>query len=175
MSRTSKSHKTSEYKYDNQDQMNNTNHSNHTQTPLSSKTNDSVNFEILFLDLHKEIQNYNSVIQTIQQFKSYIEKNLNDGIFDEEELKWINEDLENVTEIRDKKESEYFKKKEIYETNVLRLENILNKRKQIIDEADSKTGVFNIRPELLKKFAQKRALLMKMVDQGKRDLQQPLN
>lgn len=172
MSRTSKSHKTNEHKYDNQDQHNNLSHSN---TLLPSKSNDFTNFENLFLDLHKEIQNYNNVIQTIQQFKSYIEQNLNDGIFDEEELKWINEDLENMTEIRDKKESEYLKKKEIYETNVLRLENILNKRKQIIDEADSKTGVFNIRPELLKKFAQKRALLMKMVDQGKRDLQQPLN
>jgi hypothetical protein len=130
-------------------------------------------FEILFRNLQHEIYEYNKVIESVQSFKAHIEQGLRDGVFDNQDIQWVEEDLKTLMEDKEKKEVEYNKRKEIYENSVLKLENILEKRKQIIEDADKNTHIFSNRKDLLKKFAHKSATLLKLIEQGKKDLQQP--
>jgi len=131
-------------------------------------------FENLFFNMRNEIQEYMKVIDSLHKFRQYIDQGVRDGVFDEEDRRWIEEDLQKLTLEKDKKEIEYNNRKQAYEGSILKLENIMNVRKQIIEEADKNTNVFSSRPELLKKFAQKRANLIKIVEQGKKDLQKPM-
>jgi hypothetical protein len=141
-----------------------------------SRTNEkpytiSDDFERLFNNLHLEIQEYNNIIDSVQKFSTYIEHGRKEGIFDDQDMEWIEEDLKKLKTEKDKKEQEYKKRKEIYENSVVKLEAVLEKRKKTIEDADRNTGVFNARPDLLKKFAQKRAILMKIIETGKKEIQ----
>ena len=147
-------------------------HTNHTINS-EQQSNITNNVENLFIDLQKKIQEYNDTIEAVEKFFLCIEEGKKEGIFDDQDIGWIEDDLKCLRDQRLQKETEYKKRKELYDNSVVKLEDVLERRKILIEEADQQTGVFNMRPELLKKFAQKRATLMKIVDQGKQDIQQP--
>lgn len=153
-------------------------HTRHNITQAQNlESTDSVNisneFEELFKTLKTDIEECTKVIHAVEEFKKYVETGLKDGIFDQQDMQWIEEDLKALVADKTHKETEYLKRKEIYEKSVLSLQNILDQRRKIIETADEQTEVFRSRPHLLKKFAQKSATLMKMVEQGKKDLQEP--
>ena len=128
-------------------------------------------FEKLFDTLKLEITEYIHLIEAVQKFSAYIARGHQEGIFDDQDLSWVEDDLKKLMTEKNKKEIEYQKRKEIYENSVVKLEKVLEKRKKIIEEANQQTHVFDFRPDLLKNFAQKRAALTKIIEQGKKDLQ----
>jgi len=128
-------------------------------------------FERLFAHLNQEIQEYHALSQAVQSFRQYIEHGMQEGIFDTEDTEWIDADLKGLLESKRNKEQELITKETLYRNSVLKLEDILTRRDNVIEEAEQNTRVLSLRPELLKHFAKKRARLMTMVDVGKRDLQ----
>ena len=142
-------------------------------SPLPPSNNSPIQdeFERLFAHLKQEIQEYHALAQSVQSFKHYIENGMKEGIFDQEDMEWIDNDLKELLESKEKKEQELMSKETLYRNSVLKLEDILARRKNAIEEAESNTGALSLRPELLKHFAKKRAHLMTMIDVGKRDLQ----
>lgn len=128
-------------------------------------------FEQLFSNLKQEIQEYNALAQSVQSFKQYIEHGMKEGIFDKEDAEWIDTDLKGLLESKKSKEQELVVKETLYRNSVLKLEDILARRDNVIEEAEQNTRALSLRPELLKHFAKKRARLMTMVDAGKQDLQ----
>jgi flavin-dependent dehydrogenase len=135
----------------------------------SSRVNDE--FEQLFVNLKQEIIEYHTLVQSVQAFKQYIENGVKEGIFDREDMDWIESDLKELLIAKEKKEHELRQKEDLYKNSVLKLEDILARRKDAIEDAEKNTHALSLRPELLKHFAKKRAQLMLMVDKGKQDLQ----
>ena len=142
-------------------------HSREEKVPSVSIQHD---FEHIFRQLYQDIEQSANILQSVRQFKQHIEPGLNEGVFDTQDLQWITEDETNLEKELKTKEEDLRKRKEIYEHSVLKLEKLLDKRKKMIEEGDRQTNVFAYRPELLKKFAQKRAELMKMTEQGKKEV-----
>lgn len=138
-----------------------------TTITLTSKQD----FEQLFAKLNQDIQQLDNTIHSVEQFLQHVAAGIPDGVFDDQDRIWVEDDLKRLRAERQAKDADRQNRQEIYEQSVLKLERILNQRKQIIEDADRQTDVFRMRPELLKKFAQKRATLMKLVEQGKKDLQ----
>jgi hypothetical protein len=128
-------------------------------------------FDQLFANLKKEIVEYNTLVQSVQSFKEHIEHGMKEGIFDKEDMEWIDSDLKQLQLNKQQKEQELLAKENIYKNSVLKLEEILDRRKTAIEVAEQSTRALSLRPELLKNFAKKRAHLMMMVDKGKKDLQ----
>lgn len=128
-------------------------------------------FDRLFANLKREIDEYNTLVQSVQAFRQYVDHGLKDGIFDQEDMEWIDTDLKNLLLNKEKKEQELLSKENLYKNSVLKLEDILARRKDAIEVAEQNTHALSLRPELLKHFAKKRAQLMMMVDKGKQDLQ----
>ena len=128
-------------------------------------------FDQLFANLKKEIIEYNTLVQSVQSFKEHIEHGMKEGIFDKEDMEWIESDLKQLQLNKQQKEQELLAKENIYKNSVLKLEEILDRRKNAIEAAEQSTHALSLRPELLKNFAKKRAHLMMMVDKGKKDLQ----
>lgn len=140
---------------------------------MSSATKNIQNdYEHIFRALQDEIKEHQKIIKALELFRQKVTQGLKDGIFDDQDMQWIDDDLQHLLQEKEHKEKVFQQKREIYENSVLKLESILEKRRNVIEEVDSHTNIFSARPELLKKFAQKRATLMKIVDQGKKDLQQ---
>jgi len=133
------------------------------------RVNDEI--EQLFTSLRQEIVEYQTLVQSVNSFKQYIEHGLNDGIFDQEDLEWINSDLSDIIQRKEQKEQELSQKEDLYKNSVLKLEAILDKRKEAIEQAEHNTHALSLRPRLLQNFAKKRAHLMMLVDKGKKDLQ----
>jgi DNA repair exonuclease SbcCD ATPase subunit len=133
------------------------------------RVNDEI--EQLFKSLRQEIGEYQTLAQSINSFKQYIEHGLNDGIFDQEDLEWINSDLSDIIQRKEQKEQELIQKEDLYRNSVLKLEEILDKRTEAIEQAEQTTHALSLRPNLLQNFAKKRAHLMMLVDKGKKDLQ----
>jgi hypothetical protein len=128
-------------------------------------------FDQLFANLKKEIQEYNTLVQSVQSFREHIEHGMKEGIFDKEDMDWIESDLKQLQLNKQQKEQELLAKEDIYKNSVLKLEEILDRRKNAIEVAEQSTHALSLRPDLLKNFAKKRAHLMMMVDKGKKDLQ----
>jgi chromosome segregation ATPase len=136
----------------------------------SSSTLTTEELDQLFKHLQDEIQNYDVLCHSVQTFKQYIEQGVEEGIFDQQDIQWLDEDLLNLKREKEEKEHNLKLKKETYNGSVTKLEHILKRRTQLIEEADKVSQMFRFRPNLLKKFAQKRVTLMKIVEQGKQDL-----
>lgn len=130
-------------------------------------------FEQLFVTLKREIHEITQLLQSVQSFRSYIERGIKDGTFDAEDLTWVEEDIRQLETSKKQKEQELIEKEQIYTNSVLKLEEILDRRKNIIESAEEQTHALSLRPNLLQNFAKKRAQLMKLIDQGRRDLQKP--
>ena len=128
-------------------------------------------FDQMFTDLKKEIDEYKTLVQSVQSFKEHIEHGMKEGIFDKEDMEWIESDLKQLQLTKQQKEQELMAKEDIYKNSVLKLEEILDRRTNAIEAAEQTTHALSLRPELLKNFAKKRAQLMMMVDKGKKDLQ----
>jgi hypothetical protein len=131
-------------------------------------------YQDLFTQLKREIKMYDDKLQALSRFRDMVVNSEREGLFDKEDMSWIEDDIENVRTERDKRQAEYERRKELYENSIVKMENILQKRKLVFDQADSKFGVLQQRPDLLKKFAEKQATLMTTVKQAKVELQQPL-
>lgn len=95
-------------------------------------------------------------------------------VFDDEDLQYISdykvkiEELkqmhqENLSQLRD----ELTSKRNRYEKTIKTLEAIVQRRKRIIDDIESRTHVLSENPELLEMFAQKQATLMKSIQKAK--------
>lgn len=128
----------------------------------------------IFSRLESEINHYNSLLESVAHFKEQVESGLRQGIFDNQDLEWIETDVQRLIKERDERVKEYERRKNLYDNSIVKMEDILNRRKEIIEETDKKYGVFKQRPELLKLFAQKRASLIRTVEQAKNELQQPI-
>lgn len=127
--------------------------------------------ESLFQSLRQEIAECTERVQAVQAFRQYIEAGVRDGVFDQEDLAWINQDLAQLTAEKEQREQELQRKETLYRNSVQKLEVILEQRRGVIEEAERHTQALRLRPHLLQQFAKKRAHLMLMVDQGKKDLQ----
>lgn len=128
-------------------------------------------FELLFAHLKQEIQEYHALVQSVHVLKQYVETGMQEGIFDREDMEWIDADIKGLLELKEKKTQELVAKETLYRNSIVKLENMLTQRDQIIKKADQDTNVLSLRPDLLRRFAKKRAHLMTIVDAGKRDLQ----
>lgn len=139
--------------------------------PSTSSHSHTDDFERMFSKLKQEISECQTLIQSVQSFRQYIEHGLKDGIFDQEDLDWVEADLKELSATKEKKEQELVSKENIYKNSVLKLEEILERRTDAIEQAEQSTRALSMRPDLLKHFAKKRAHLMMMVDKGKQELQ----
>jgi len=139
-------------------------------TVQSHRPNLKIDYETLFHTLQVEIANYAHMIQSVQNLKRKIEDGMSEGVFDAEDLNWVDHDVQLLCNQKTQKEHEYQQKMQIYQTSVLKLEQIIDKRKQILESADQQWKVFDNRPNLLQNFAQKNASLVKLIEQGKKEL-----
>ena len=139
-----------------------------TLTP-SARVHDEV--EGLFQALRQEIAQCHERVHAVQAFRQHIEAGVRDGIFDQEDLEWLNRDLTQLLEEKEQRERELAHKEHMYKNSVQKLEVILEKRRDVIEQAERDTQALTLRPHLLQQFAKKRAHLMMLVDQGKKDLQ----
>ena len=135
---------------------------------------DEKSYQELFAKLQAEIDEYDRELKAVKKFHATVKKNQESGLFDDQDIKWIDADIEDMEEKRRVRVEEYNRRKDLYENSIVKMEKILEQRKNIIEEVDSESNVFQNRPELLKKFAEKRATLIKTVKQAKVELQQPL-
>ena len=143
-------------------------------TPSSRPPSTKHDYQDLFAVLQQEITTYSEMLKSVLHFKEVIVNGQRDGLFDDQDLAWLEKDIEDLSRKREERLREFEKRKDLYENSIVRLEDILDKRKAIIEEADQSLHVFQNRPDLLQKFAQKRAVLIKTVEQAKTELQQPV-
>lgn len=133
-----------------------------------------MNANEMFATLQSEIDNYTTMLNSVLEFKKTVENGKRSGLFDDEDEAWLDDDIRVLTLKRNERVAELQKRKELYDKSIIKLEEILNKRKSIIENADQQLRVFQNRPELLQKFAKKNATLIRTMEQAKQELQQPL-
>lgn len=129
------------------------------------------NIEDMFQTLRQDLHTQRALLSDLQTFKDFIERGRTDGIFDQEDCDWVQSECQSVQSYISQRETELARKEELYKNSVQKLEQILLQRKDIIEAAEDQTHVLSQRPQLLEHFAKKRAHLMMLVDQGKKDLQ----
>jgi len=143
----------------------------HPPPEVAVPPSSSSEFEQLFAHLKQDLDHLQTLIQSVQAFQQRVEHGIQEGIFDQEDWQRVDADLKELVHTKEQKEQELVAKETLYRNSVLKLEDILARRKQAIEEAEQATRALSLRPELLKHFAKKRAHLMLMVDKGKQDLQ----
>lgn len=121
--------------------------------------------------LKHEISRKKSMLDSLKQFRTIIKTHQTEGLFDDEDLKWVEDDIEVLSAEISDLQADYQSRKEIYDNSIVRLERILNHRKKIIEDAEESLNIFNHRPHLLKKFSQKHVTLIKTIEQAKNTLQ----
>lgn len=131
-------------------------------------------YEELFSKLQEEIEEYDRKLESTKRFLSIIKKNQEAGLFDDQDAGWLEEDIADLEEKKRVRVEEYTRRRELYENSIVKMEKILEKRKRIIEDENGHSNVLQNRPDLLKKFAEKRATLIKTIKQAKVELQQPL-
>ncbi len=153
---------------------------------LSSESLDVQEYEQLFLQFEEQIRAISKHIKQIHEsiasvnvlfarIKEEIDKET--GTFDTEDLEWVqskieelNKNVEQAESEKANKEQEYQRKKNMYDSSIVKMKHILLRRKQILEEVDNVSQVFLVCPDLLKKFAKKRATLSQMVEESEREL-----
>ena len=133
-----------------------------------SSSNNTKRKEIkkVLLSLKKRIEQKQTLLHNLVEFRSIVQKSQDEGLFDRQDIEWVEEIQRLENEIQDL-DRLYKKKKHLYHHSIVHLEDILQRRKQILDEADQRLHVFSQCPRLLKQFSQKHVTLMKTVDQMK--------
>jgi len=121
--------------------------------------------------LKHEISRKKSMLDSLKQFRTIIKTHQSEGLFDDEDLKWVDDDINSLSEEIANLQIDYQNRKEIYDNSIVRLEHILNHRKKVIEEAEESLNIFHHRPHLLKKFSQKHVVLIKTIEQAKDTLQ----
>lgn len=121
--------------------------------------------------LKEHINKLNTKIKSLAHFKELLLNSKNQGVFDSEDIGWVDKDISHLIKERDQFQDEYNRREDLYENNIIKLESILTKRKKIIETAQNKYNIFKECPELLQLFAKKRAQLIKTIDQTKKELQ----
>ena len=115
---------------------------------------DLSNYPPIFVELKKEITYYETLLEKVTKFKVMIQNNASNGLFDDQDIGWIDDDIKTLTAELNKRVEEFESRKNFYENSIVRFEDILDQRKNIIESADAECQVLSNRPELLEKFAQ---------------------
>jgi conjugal transfer/entry exclusion protein len=131
---------------------------------------DLTDYPPIFGQLQKEIDYYHNMLQNVTKFRNMIQQKSSDGLFDEQDISWVDADIKELEKELQQRTAQFDKRKHLYENSILRLENILQQRKGVIETADNECQVLSDRSGLLEKFAQKRATLIKTVEQAKHEL-----
>lgn len=135
-----------------------------------TQSNSPDDFQILFRDQRAKLQEYDETLGSLQIFKQHIDLGHQQGIFDEEEINWIDAENKRICELKIICETDLLQKEDLYTNSILKLEQLLEKRRIAIEEAEKEASVFTKCPHLLQQFAEKRAKLMKLVEKGKAEL-----
>ena len=117
--------------------------------------------------LKKRIQQKQTLRKNLVEFHDIIHQNQTEGLFDREDIEWIQQEIHRVEKEVQELECVYQKKKHLYTNSIAHLEHILQRRKRVLDQADQKLNIFAQCPYMLKKFSQKHVILMKTVNQMK--------
>ena len=120
-------------------------------------------------ETQRTLKDLDSSIEALLKFQQRIAAGLHEGVCDAQDLEWVTEEVTAKQRERQELHESYSRSKKFYDTSLQQLLQILSRRNELIEEADSHSHVFGCSPGLLRKFAQKRALLMRMIEQTKKE------
>jgi chromosome segregation ATPase len=136
-------------------------HKNH------SAQNPTVNPPACYEVLNAQIAKLDHILHALLQCRRQLEQATSEGCFDAQDLEWVDDQIA----VYEQQKKAIHDKIETYERSVVKMEEILTKRRDILEQVDRETNLFTDCPELLKKFAQKSANLINMINKAKEDLQ----
>jgi hypothetical protein len=96
------------------------------------------------------------------------------GVFDQEDIQCVHDYLSRDEERLQHITLELNKRKHLYESTVLKLESLLQRRTDILGSLDDSTRVFQFHPELMQTLVDKQVHLSKYLDTMKDMLNAPL-
>lgn len=119
--------------------------------------------ELAFLDkLVRET--YPERIKALQFLKNILKSNNVSAYFDEEDFKWVDEDLTKQTEELKNLHQIWKETTSVYQNTLLKLANTIQVRQKVLSYVDEKTNIFSERPKLVEMFAKKQADLTALMD-----------
>lgn len=122
-----------------------------------------------FHELESQIEEFQIGIAALEKFRAHIQEGKEGGIFDAEDLKWVDDELSSKRAQYQEMAEELRNKRYLYDNSITKLEQVLESRKQIIETADNETDALKNNPTLLSLFARKNAQLIQMLENAKED------
>ncbi len=127
--------------------------------------------DLAFLDqLVRET--YPERIKALQFLKNMLKSNNASTYFDEEDRKWVDEDLDKQIEELKKLNQIWKQTTYVYRNTLLKLAATIHTRQRVLSYVDDKTNVFSQRPKLVELFAQKQADLTALMELCKEKIRQ---
>lgn len=126
----------------------------------------------IFVDLEESANVCKKSIANFTFMKDVMSTYTADSIFDEEDMQTIESRIQKFTAQYEAIQKELDYKRQLYNETVLKLENILDVRQKVLEEADVKLKILETDEELLNYFARKQAELKTVLENTKRDLLQ---
>lgn len=125
--------------------------------------------DVSFQELENSVKECALNIAALEKFRSHIHEGKECGIFDAEDLKWVDDELTEKRAHYQDMNNELRNKRYLYDNSITKLEQVLNDRKIIIEAAENETNVLQNNPTLLQLFARKNAQLIQMLEHAKDD------
>lgn len=119
--------------------------------------------DLAFLDkLVRET--YPERIKALQYLKNTLQSENVRDYFDEEDRRWVDEDLNRQVEELKNLHQIWKETTSVYENTLLKLARTIQARQKVLSHVDEKTQVFSERPKLVELFAKKQADLSALMD-----------
>ena len=115
---------------------------------------------------------YPDRIKALQFLKNMLRSNNVSVYFDEEDRKWVEEDLAKQIEELKKLNRIWKETTSVYQNTLLKLAGTIQARQRVLSYVDDKTDVFSHRPKLVELFANKQADLSALMEECKEKIRQ---
>lgn len=127
----------------------------------------------MFQELKNRIQEHNAKLESLQNLRTAVLENKNNS-FDKEDLQIIEDISKNTSTEMLNLKRELDQRESLYKNTILKLHQTLSVRQTVLEEQNDKTQVLSKHPDLLKKFANKQAQLVKTLKEMEELLLKPI-
>jgi len=127
----------------------------------------------MFQELQNRITEASIKVESLQNLRNAILENKNNS-FDKEDLQIVDEHLKQSTNEVNNLKKELEQREMLYKNTILKLHQTLSVRQNVLENQNDKTQVLQKHPELLKKFANKQAQLVKTLKEMEELLLKPI-
>lgn len=124
----------------------------------------------MFHQLQNEIDSCNAEILNLTELRRTIELYQKDQIFDDEDILWANQHIEQYEKQRDIAQQDLEHKQKLYQDTVVSLEKTLKLRQKLLEDLDVKHNVLKNHPILMKQYVLKQVNLTQLLEQTKQKL-----